>query len=222
MLRRPPAGEPRRREVGASPEEVHRARLADEASTERVHHPMRLHEREPEPPRGIRVVRPMHVVVVERNRVGNLRRARVDLHRDTDVFERGHRRSIEARHRPRLERHLTPRTVGGSHVEHVIDEVELDLQAAPTHVHERRRQTARGNVERHLPPLVDHRAERQPNLPDDLRPEMQRVPGVFPLGQRELRPRAVLTGETLHAISRPSGPGIRPSTIRRRGSLPAW
>src|SRR4051794_6837080 len=44
MLRRPSTGEPRRNEVEAAPEEVHRTRLADEVAAKLLHDARRVRE----------------------------------------------------------------------------------------------------------------------------------------------------------------------------------
>src|SRR6185503_16927855 len=71
MLRRPPAGEARHREIRRAPEVVHGTDLADEARAERLEYAIRLHERAPVPLRGVSVVRAVRVVALERDGVGH-------------------------------------------------------------------------------------------------------------------------------------------------------
>ena len=58
----------------------------------------------------------------------------------------------------------------------------------PAFVHERRSEAARRHIQRYLPPVIDHRLEREPNLADDLEPHVQGVARVAPVGDREIRP----------------------------------
>ena len=67
MLGRGPAGEPGGGKVGAAPEELHRARLADEPAAELEHDAMGLLQGEPEPVRGVSVVRAMELVFRKRD-----------------------------------------------------------------------------------------------------------------------------------------------------------
>ena len=155
------AGRPEKRvdrEVGAAPEEMHRARLADEAARNRVITRCACDEREPEPVRRVGVVGAVLLVLVERDRLDHLGRAGQDRHRA--------RRARRARPSSPRRSSATDRgssatrrrcAVGGAEVEHVVDEVELDLEPAVAGVHERGRQPARRHVERDLPPVVDHR-----------------------------------------------------------------
>src|SRR5262249_54899369 len=56
----------------------------------------------------------------------------------------------------------------------------------------RRRKPARGDVERHVPPMVHVRAERQPHFADDLGPHVQRGAGGLPGCERQRRPVWIL------------------------------
>ena len=72
MQRRQSPREPARRQVEAAPEEVHRARLADEAAPERLEHPVSLEEDTPEAVGLAWIVGRVLVVVLERDGVRNL------------------------------------------------------------------------------------------------------------------------------------------------------
>ena len=87
----------------------------------------------------------------------------------------------------RLERHRSVCAVAGAHGHLVIDEVELDVEGSLAGWNRRRRQSARAQVERGLPPVVFHRRERQPRLADNLGPAVQRGIGVLP-GARAAAP----------------------------------
>ena len=59
----------------------------------------------------------------------------------------------------------------------MIDEIEIDLERSRTIRHRRRRQSARRDVERHMPGMIEPGRSGQPNLADDLGPELQRRTG---------------------------------------------
>src|SRR5258706_2344379 len=95
MLRSPSPGEARDREVGATPEEVNRARLADEAATKPRHHAMGMKEGDPEPGDGVGVVGTVLVVLREGDRYYDFDRSRQDRYLHIELVERGHRRLVE-------------------------------------------------------------------------------------------------------------------------------
>ena len=66
--------------------------------------------------------------------------------------------------------------------QNVFDEIEVDLQHSRTMGHGRGGETANGGVERHVPGMVDRRHECEPNLTDDLHPELQCGTGIAPRG----------------------------------------
>jgi hypothetical protein len=71
----------------------------------------------------------------------------------------------------------------------MLDEVELDLEAAFAVWNRRSRQPARGDVERDVPRMIEPRRARQPDLADDLRHEVKRFVGIAPCRIRKIRPR---------------------------------
>src|SRR5689334_21801187 len=62
----------------------------------------------------------------------------------------------------------------------MVHEVEFDVEDAAAIRNRRGRESARTDVERGLPPVILMRAERQPDLADDLRPHVQRRTRRFP------------------------------------------
>jgi hypothetical protein len=106
---------------------MHRAGLADETGPEPHEYLAHPNKRQPEAMRCSGIVRPVQLVVAERDGLNDLLRPGVDRDVHADVAQRGHRRMVEAGHGPGLEGHLSPRPVGRSKVEYVVDEVELDL-----------------------------------------------------------------------------------------------
>jgi hypothetical protein len=76
----------------------------------------------------------------------------------------------------------------------VLGEVELDLHSLAAGVHERRGESSDGHVERNLPPVVDHRLQGEAELAHHLGPQVQRLFGLLPVGQGQLRPRFISKG----------------------------
>src|SRR5262249_13029164 len=107
MRRREPAGKARDREVEASPEEMHRADLADKTGPEQREHAMRAEQNAPEARGVVAVVGSVHTVTIERNGVGDLVRHRVDTDVDAKLGQRGEQIDIELRHRHRRQHELT-------------------------------------------------------------------------------------------------------------------
>ena len=90
MERSRPPGEARDREVEAAPEEVHRARLSEEAAPEQLEDAIGLDEHPPEAMGRLGVVAGVGAVLRERDGVGHLVRQLVDRHRDAEVAQEVH------------------------------------------------------------------------------------------------------------------------------------
>jgi hypothetical protein len=75
----------------------------------------------------------------------------------------------------------------------VRTEIELDLERPRMSRNRRSCQPSRSNVERHVPPVVDHRRLGQPHLADDLQPHVKRVTGRIPVIDTQCGPDAGLT-----------------------------
>src|SRR5690606_28819496 len=119
------------------------------------------------------------------------------------VVQGGEGPGVEVRHAQPLQAEPPDLTGGVPQHELVVDEVELDLQAAVSGRHERGGQATRGHVQRDLPPVVDHGLQRQAHLADDLGPHVHRVARVGPRGGCEVRPgRRRGTGTASHAPDR--------------------
>src|ERR1043165_8161545 len=72
--------------------------------------------------------------------------------------------------------------------QHMIEEIEFDLEVAFGGGDERRSQPARGHVQRHMPGMVEPRRERKPRLAHHLRPQLQGGAGVLPRRIGQLGP----------------------------------
>ncbi len=186
--RREPPREARDAEVEAPPEEVDGAALPEEPGAELLQQPVRVPE-EPEPlPDRRLVVGSVRAVLVEGDRIGDLPRLEVDLHVDPERREEIHELPVEVRDRARRERHGAPSPVVGLDREPVIHEVEGDLEAPRLEGDRRRRETARSDVERDLPPVVHEGGELEPHLPHDLGPHVEGVVGLLPVRDGQARP----------------------------------
>src|SRR5579872_1819886 len=83
----------------------------------------------------------------------------------------------------------------------MLDEIEPQLEGAIAIGHTRGGEAARGDVERHVPPMIDERGEAQANLADDLRPHVEGGVGIFPGIEREGGPAFRLIGSVWHGES---------------------
>ena len=64
----------------------------------------------------------------------------------------------------------------------MVDEIEIYLQRAAPPGHRRGGEPARGDIEGNAPPVIDPRRQREPDLADHLRPQMQGRAGIGPGG----------------------------------------
>src|SRR6185437_8090573 len=101
--RRAAAGEAGDAMVEAAPEEMHRARLADEAAAELLQYRIDRAQHAPEPLDRLALVGRMRRVLVERDRIGDLLRQGPDVDLKAQRVERRQGLGIKSRHRLRLE-----------------------------------------------------------------------------------------------------------------------
>ncbi len=74
--------------------------------------------------------------------------------------------------------------IAGLKQQYVFDEVEVDLQHPRAVGHRRGGEAANGGVKGYATGVVDSRHECEPNLADDLHPELEGGAGVAPCGLR--------------------------------------
>jgi len=163
--------------------------LADETRSKALEHAVALHEHAPEPVDGLSVVGAMHLVPLERNRIGNFVRLCMDPDVHAETMQRLHDLAVKRGNGLGLECDACDPAVAGRHDEHVIDEIEIDLKGLEPVRNWRRRQAPAGEVERAVPPVVDGSALAQADLADDLRPHVQRRARIGPRLERQWRPR---------------------------------
>src|SRR3954447_21813781 len=73
----------------------------------------------------------------------------------------------------------------------MIDEIEINLERPRAVGHRRCRQSARSDIKRHMPGMIEPWRLDEPDLDDDLSPELQRRSGVTPRRGRQFRPRSL-------------------------------
>src|SRR5579862_344024 len=181
------AGKARNCEVEASPEEMHGTAFADESRAELLHHTVGLQQHLPKAPGVLGIVCRMRVVAVEIDCRLDLAGPRVDRDRNTEIIERRHYRAVEVGDALRLQGE-TPRAGIAADVEPMPDEIELDLESARAVRDRRGGQSGGGNVQRHVPAVIQPRRSHKTNFADDLRPKMQGVAGIAPRPVVEVRP----------------------------------
>ena len=188
------AGEASAGEIERSPEEVDRAHLAGEASAKDGEDPRGLQQDAPETLRVFGVVGLVGVVLLEGNGLRDLNRHVPDVHRRVEFIERGLDLLVKRGDRHGLERYGAAAAIAGLQQQDVFDKVEVDLQHSRAVWHGRGGDAANGRVERHVPGMVDRRHEREPDLADDLHPELQGGAGIAPRGLGQSRPDVIEMG----------------------------
>src|SRR5207244_7948546 len=104
--------------------------------------------------REMGILRGMATFLQERDRRVDLNGYRPDLHDDSQTVERIHVLSIEVRDRLRPQRDTAASAVARVDDEAVRDQIELGLEAERPVRDWRGDQTARANVQRHVPPVI--------------------------------------------------------------------
>lgn len=214
MRRGGASGEPGAREVHRAPEEVHRTDLAEEIRPEHLQDTLGLHELPPEEVGGLGVVTVVLTVLSERDRRIHLVGCAVDASRDTQLVQRSEGAGVELGYGLCDERHRTTATVARADVQPVLEEVEFDVEDGVPVRDRRGAQPSRRDVQRRLPPVVDHRRVSHPDLADDLQPHVEGVAGRGPFRRAQPRPR--ITGDRfrfVHNASLVEGSGSRERSV---------
>src|SRR5207237_805818 len=113
MTRRAPAGKARHREIETAPEEMYRARLAEEGGAELLEDPVDVEKNLQKASHRVRVIRGVLVVLREADRLRQFIGHLVDCDVNAELRELGYDRRIEARDRVAGERKLPPGAVAG-------------------------------------------------------------------------------------------------------------
>src|SRR5204863_4285291 len=102
---------------------------------------------------------------------------------------------VERRHRLWLERKNGSAAVARLDGELVVDEVEIDLKRPRAMRNGGRGEPSGGHVQRDAPRVIHPGTLAEPNLADDLGPQVQRRIRLAPRLEREVRPRVRNSGE---------------------------
>ena len=167
---------------------MHRADLAQKARTEQSKDAVGLDQRPPEAVGEIRVIGGVPMVRLEADRMLDFAGQRPDTHFETERAHSPHQLGMKVGDRPGLQGQNLLSAVIDTNPQVVLDKVEIDLKGARAMGDRRRRKATGGDVERHLPPVIDHLGLRQADLADDLRPHVQRGAGFIPGRRRQARP----------------------------------
>jgi hypothetical protein len=201
-FRSSPSGEPGDGQIETSPKEMYRTALPNKARTEFREDVVSQQQDAPEAGDILAVVRGVLRIEIKSNRVGQFDRHMPDFYFDTEPRQCGHEFFVEIRHRARRQRNCFARTFAGLYDELVLDKIEFHFEHSPLIRDGGARKPARVDVERHLPPVIDQRAQRQADFADDLCPHVQRGVGVLPGFERQCRPGFRLVGEIVGADKR--------------------
>ena len=109
---------------------MHWTCLADEPRTEFLKHALRREQNAQQAVRVLWIVGRMSFILMQRNRVGNFLRFRIDLHRNADSAQHGKQFAIERGDRFWSKGERAIITVGHSQLKPVIEEIELDFKRA--------------------------------------------------------------------------------------------
>ena len=148
---------------------MHGARLAKKPRAELFEHPVHFDQRAPELVSAAGIVRNVLAVVFERNRDRDLDRHCPDPHLQPERFQPIYKFAVKIGNRAGRQRQAFRRPIADLDHQPMVDKIEVDLEAAPALMRDRRGgQSPAGDIKRHLPPMVHHRRLRQANLADDL------------------------------------------------------
>jgi hypothetical protein len=140
----------------------------------------------PEALRVVGIVGFVRGVGIEAHGVRYFAGHRVDDDGDAELAQRDHHVVVELRHADRPQHHLAEFAVALADPQRVVEKIEIDLEAAAAIGNGRRGQSAHRDVERDVPGMVLPGRQREPDLADDLRHQMQRRARIAPgaRGQR--------------------------------------
>src|SRR2546421_6742956 len=187
-FRSTPSGETRQSKIKTSPEEMHWTGLPDKARPEFLQNLIRRKQDAPEAVRIFRIVGSVDTIFIKRNRVGNLHRHLPDFHLDSRGAQRVNEFAIKTGYGLGTQWKLSGHAITHPDTELVVNEVEFDFEYFSIIRNGRGSQPAGTHVERHVPPVVYQRSERQPDFTHNLCPHVKRGPCVLPGSKRESRP----------------------------------
>ena len=194
-FRRAAPAEPGEGQIEGTPEEMHRTCLPEESTFEPCQGAVGVQQHVKESLSELGIVRSVATIVQERDRRVDLNGYRPYLHGNSQGLEHAHVFSIKVRYRLRSQRDAARCAVARVHDQPMVDEIELDVEGARSVRDRRRDQSARADVQRHVPPVILRRCQGKSRFPDDLHPHVQGVVRVPPFRELQARP------DCAHAVS---------------------
>src|SRR5207249_10243208 len=88
----------------------------------------------------------------------------------------------------RFERESSLAAIGRRDDEPMIHEIKINVERSPAVRNWRRGQASSRKIKGGMPAMIDRRSEAQPDLADDLQPQMKRVARLHPVRQRKRGP----------------------------------
>ena len=127
-------------------------------------------------------------VPIKCNGIGNFDRHMPDLHVNSQRYQGCQEFFVEIGNRAGCQWDDCTRSFAGLNNQVVIKEIELCFEDTAMVGDWGSGETARADVERHFPPMVDERAQSQSDFADDLGPHVKRIAGILPGFERQGRP----------------------------------
>jgi hypothetical protein len=150
---------------------------------------------------GSGVVSGVGAILRKWDRVGHLVRHFMDGDREPNAVQELNDAMIEVGDGSRLQRQFARLTPAGAHDEAMADKVKFGFEDFAVGRDRRRSKTSRGDVERNLPAMVEPGGQHQPDLADNLGPELQCCGGVAPGGIGQIGPNGGVHGTYPNLVS---------------------
>ena len=167
---------------------MHGTAFADESAAELLQYPIGLTQRAPKAPCSFGIERKLRPVLAEGDRTRDLARIVADDDRHAQIGKRGHDGAVKFRDALRYQGELPARAIAHADVEHARIEIELHLEVARSVRNRRAGQSLRGDIQRHVPAVIQPRRLCKADLADNLRPKVQSGTCILPGMVIELRP----------------------------------
>ena len=135
---------------------MHRARLTNKSGAEHLEDTVHLNERVPEPLNRVSVIAGVHPVFRERHCTSDFDRHRPDFCGHSKLVEHEHNVGVELRHGAGSQVDRADVAKDRRRVEAMMNKIEVDLERGACRVgHQRGSQSARRDLERNIPPVVE-------------------------------------------------------------------
>ena len=152
-----------------------------------------LGENAPEALRELPIVGGVNMILAETNCVGNLVGQLIDADLYAKLREGAHEIRVEIGDGARAELDCPLTAIAGRDKQHVVQEVEIELEAAILEGNWGRGQAPRRHIEHDMPRVVEPRRLHEADLAHDLSPQLQSGAGIFPRVDRAVPARHSMT-----------------------------